>query len=353
MNKIFLFLLFIFLFGCIEEIEVFKGSSESLVIDGTITNGPGPQSVKISYSRQFNTKASYENIAGAIVSIVDDEGVVEPMVYQENGHFETSAAFHAITGRSYQIKIKLESGDEYESLPEKCVAVPPVDNFSAKLNGTQIDFYVDFKDNAEEKNYYRWRYRGTFEFIAPVAYEMSRTNQRMKNGDCISWDGPLPYAKDIYKCWIGESDPEYMNVDDDLLFDGRELKDLFIYSMELSRKFDRGYYAEVRQYSMTKEAYTYWKAIKDQMGNNGTIFETSNYQIKGNLRSVQDPNEVVLGYFGVSSVDTKSVFVGEYMGLFGELPCEINNSGCYPERCMDCRRAASTATTTKPDFWPY
>ena len=353
MNRIFSFLIFVFLFGCIEEIEVFKGSSDSFVVDGAITTEPGPHRIKLSYSRQYNTKPTFEKVEGAIVTIVDDEGQEEQLTYTENGYFVTSPAFSAVPGKSYQLKIKLKSGDEFESIPEKCISVPALQNVSARMNGTVLDFFADFTDDPAEENYYRWRYNGTFEFVAPVAYEMSRTNQQMKKSDCITWEGPAPFAKDIYRCWVKEFDAEYLKIDDDLLFNGREMKDVFLYSMDLQQKFNHGYYAEVKQYSLTKSAYIYWKAIKDQMSNNGTIFETTNYQIRGNLRSLQDPDENVLGYFGVSAVSAKAVFVGEFIGLYGEIACELNNSGCYPERCMDCRRAASTASTTKPAYWPY
>ena len=38
--------------------------------------------------------------------------------------------------------------------------------------------------------------------------------------------------------------------------------------------------------------------IENQIGNNGTIFETSNFQIRGNISNIADNDELVLGYFG-------------------------------------------------------
>ncbi len=353
MNRLIVFLILFSFFGCVEEIEVFKGTADSFVVDGTITTDPGPHLVRLGYSRQYNTKPDFSRVEGASVSIIDDEGNTEQLTYALNGNYITSQAFSAVPGKSYRIKITLKNGEEYESLPEKCLAVPELTALSAKLNGTKLDFSVDFTDDLETENYYRWRYNGTYEFIAPVAYEMSKTNQRMKKGDCITWEGPAPFAKDIYRCWVKEADVEYLKVEDDLLFNGKQMTNYHLFSLDLLQKFNRGYFAEVKQYSLTKAAHTYWSGIQGQMGNNGTIFESPNYQIRGNIRAVENPDMNVLGYFGVSSVSTASLFVGDFMGLFGEIPCETNNSGCYPERCMDCRRAAASATTTKPDYWPY
>ena len=170
MNRIIPFLILTILFGCIEEIEVFNGSSDSFVIDGSITTEPGPHRVKLAFSRQYNTKPDFARVEGASVNIVDDEGMTETLTYSGNGSYITSDAFSAVVGKSYRVKVKLKTGEEYESIPEKCVAVPVLQNVSVKLNGTKLDFFADFSDDATEENFYRWRYNGTFEFIAPVAF---------------------------------------------------------------------------------------------------------------------------------------------------------------------------------------
>lgn len=339
--------------GCIEEIDVFTGSAEGLVVDGNITNEQGPQRVRLSTSRQYNTVPDYFEVEGATVAVTDDQGNVETFSYAKDGYYESSDGFFGQPGRSYQLKVKLRDGRQYESSFESMPSPPVVDSMYYKVDGTLLDFYADFSDNSEEENFYRWRYSGTYEVVAPIAMEMSRTNQQMpKSDDCIDWFGKPPFAKDVARCWVKEFDNAYLKVDSDLLFNGRSLKEYEMFSMEMDRRLDRGYLVEIEQHSLTSNAYKYWTKLRDQMNNNGTIFETNNYQIRGNIVSTTDVDEVVLGYFNVSSVAIERVFVGDFLGLYGDVPCEENNSGCFPQRCMDCRKFAANSSTLKPDDWP-
>jgi hypothetical protein len=343
----------VFAFSCIEEIAVFKGSDPTLVVFGEITNGQGPHIIQLSYSKEYNQRPSYEKVDGASVVIVDDLGNQEELTYTRDGAYETSPDFFGVAGRAYHVEIELESGGKYNSNPEVLPAVPFIDAITVKKEDTQVGFYIDFVDNAEEENYYRWRYNGTYEVMAPEAYELSKTNQNVpSNPRCYDWGGPPPRARDVWQCWVKEFDSEYLRIDTDEFYNGRAIDDFKVFSKDIDRKFDRGYVAIIRQFSISKEAYKYWNAIKDQIGNNGTIFETSNYQIRGNIVSQDNPKALVLGYFGAASVAEQSIFVGEFMGSAEPLTCEPNNSGCLPQRCLDCRKYAANSTNQKPDYWP-
>jgi len=340
-------------FSCIEEVALFTGNSEALIIDGMITNKPGRHKVKVSQTQAYNTFQNPDLYMTAEVTIVDDQGNVESLSYTSLGVFETSPDFFAVEGRSYAVNVKLPSGEEFYSTPETFVQPPPISNVRYTRENNQVHYYVNFTDTEGEPNYYRWRYKGTYQVFAPIAYQLSRTNQPLRNSDCIRWSGLPPLAKDVVNCWVIEYDKEFLKVDSDILFDGRELKDYKIFETELNTRFEKGYLVEIELHSLSKDAYKFWEEIQTQKENTGTIFDADNYQIRGNVKSRSNEQQVVLGYFSVNGVSSTTVFVNEFIGLFGEVPCPENNSGCYPERCMDCRRFAAEALNIKPSYWPY
>ena len=131
------------------------------------------------------------------------------------------------------------------------------------------------------------------------------------------------------------------------------MRDVEVFYAEIDRKFAVNYMVEVLQYSLTPNAHNYWQTIENQIGNNGTIFETSNFQIRGNISNIADNDELVLGYFGASAVDSERILVqAADIGFVYSYACEPNEIGCFPGLCIDCTTYSASSSTNKPDFWP-
>lgn len=340
--------------GCVEEIEVFKGSTPVLVVDGNITNEPGPHGVQLAFSKTYGERPSYFAVEQAVVKIIDDQGNEELLTYDADGLYLSSADFQGQIGRSYHLEVTLKTGVKYVSEPELLKEVAPVDKIVYEREQNELVFYADFTDNSETQDYYRWRYRTTYQVEAPLALTyMTNVVIPSKNG-CFEVNR---YGRPIFDrvpdCWITTSDIEFLKVENDLLFNGREMKKYKVFSVELDNKFNIGYDAEIRQFSLTKRAYNYWKAIQEQIGNNGSIFETSNYHIKGNIYAEGDKNADVLGYFSASAVSYNHLFIDDFRGTFDPIDCSENEAGCIPNRCIDCRNYSPNATDVKPAFWLY
>ncbi len=63
----------------------------------------------------------------------------------------------------------------------------------------------------------------------------------------------------------------------------------------------------IRQFSLSKEAYLYWKALKDVNETQGSLYDRQPGSIRGNIKSLTD-NELVLGYFDAGVVSEKRAF---------------------------------------------
>lgn len=347
--KIYLLILFsTALSSCIQEIELYESGDNPLVVSGIITNEPKAHNIRIILlGDNENPVIAYNNVSGSDVRIIDDLGNEEELYYTEYGNFYTRNDFSGEIGRTYHLEITLPDGKKYHSLPEHMLPTPQIDEVNWEAKGGMITLKANYSDpEPTTRNFYRWRYQGTYEVFSPLAVGQSTSSDR---GRCY----PASMLKDRKAtCWVTENDLEFLRIESDEFIEGKTVYDVAVYSTELDRRFEYGYSGLIEQQSLTPNAYKYWSAIKDQLGNGGTIFETSNYQIVGNLRSNDNPEELVLGYFQVSSVSKKRAFVESYIGTFGDIECVANNNGCMPIKCLNCLSYGFSASPDAPDYWP-
>lgn len=121
MKNIFLVILSLFLIiSCEKEIDLnLEDQSGKIVIEGNITDQPGPYFVKITKSVAFTQGNEYPPIEDAQVVLSDDMGQTETLEYIGKGIYQASN-FQGQSGRTYTLKIKAE-GKEYtaqSTMPE-------------------------------------------------------------------------------------------------------------------------------------------------------------------------------------------------------------------------------------------
>ena len=76
-------------------------------------------------------------------------------------------------------------------------------------------------------------------------------------------------------------------------------------------RLQRRYKLKVKQYVLSDEAYFYHEKLKEITGQNGTIFDEQPFTLRGNVRSIENPSEIVMGNFIVSGVSTLDIKIGE------------------------------------------
>src|SRR5581483_8560589 len=115
-----------FLCSCVDSIEISPSFLPTLVVEGLITDQPGPyvvtisRAVPVTQDAQLQTPPIYES--GATVVIQDDQGNRETLIEKSSGSYYTSF-FQGIVGRTYSISIKTIDGSTYESIPETMLPV--------------------------------------------------------------------------------------------------------------------------------------------------------------------------------------------------------------------------------------
>jgi hypothetical protein len=135
----------------------------------------------------------------------------------------------------------------------------------------------------------------------------------------------------------------------------------------------------VTQHSLSEEEYTYWEKVSNFIERTGGLYDIIPSSVPNNIHSIGNPNEKVLGYFSVSAVSSKRIFIQDnFSGILDQYPDCINDTiygefdppelnvtawtlidhpeGIGPrERVLTYRRECADCTTRgtniKPDFW--
>ncbi len=146
------------LVSCTKVIEVDIDQAPSkVVIEGEVTNGPGPHIVHLSRSVGISDANVFPEVQGATVSIVDDEG-------NSYNLLETSPGYYASTGLvgrpTHTYTLTVNVGSEVFTAVSTMPQVVPLDtvfNQQASLfGGTRYPIIVVIQDPVGVKNQYRF-----------------------------------------------------------------------------------------------------------------------------------------------------------------------------------------------------
>lgn len=104
------FLLVIFL-ACEDVIKIdLKNVEPRIVIEGVITDHPGPYTVKISKTGDYFEPSTFPTVSDAIVIITDNAGYSETLQEAEPGIYQTDS-LQGMPGRTYFLTVDVEEDD--------------------------------------------------------------------------------------------------------------------------------------------------------------------------------------------------------------------------------------------------
>jgi hypothetical protein len=299
-----------FLSTCIDDFNPeLRGLKALLVVDAFITNEHRSYEVKLSRTIQSQDSATHME-SGALVIIQDDNG--KESTLHENGsgiYLSDSLNFQGETGKIYTLYIKTAGGTEYESEPCIMYPVQPIDTIyyfkdqEFQNNGTEIQegirIFIDAK-NAGKGNYFRWIYNEWWKFSVPTPKLYDYVDQ-------FTFP-PVDTVKQV--CYSFNGSDEIIIKSTESSQAGRIEKEpiLFIGS-GLSDRLLIQYCIEVRQLSLSEKEYRFWEQMKQINESTGDIFEKQPFLVIGNIHNINNPSEAVLGYFQVSGVEQKRIYI--------------------------------------------
>ena len=355
----------LFIHGCVDEIKIdIPSSADHLVVDGMITNAPGPYTIRLSYSNDyFESYSSNTNdynindlIKKAKVSVIDDRGNVEVFEEKSPGVYESSAeGMRGQIGVSYKLTIELEDGKKYESetetMPDNIGIKDYTTEFTSKryldessfertTDGLNISVISNDFDGKYE--FYRWRWEGTYEVMTfPELRTKNVMGQQVPDPPACAFE-TIP--DDVYDvrckcciCWITEPSTKSI-VSSKVLGNSKT----FLHFLEnADGRLIGKYHFYIEQLSITKEAYEFWNIIKQQE-TQGTPFSITNTEVPTNIVSLDDKNEKVMGFFSAASIKDTSFYIDK--SYLESRPVAL------PTVRNDCR-VLKYSSNVKPLFW--
>jgi hypothetical protein len=356
--------IYLFLSACVAPYEIKSPFQEQLVVEGLITDQPGPYQVMISRSVPIQDQVYVTDwVTGATVIVEDDQGNSETLAEMSPGNYYTKT-FQGVIGRSYRATISTTDGSTYQSTFEKLLPVGDfsnlryefVQNEEAKYMYEQIqstngfNIYLDSDVLPEQSGRVWWRWTGTFEILTypqfhkkvipfalvadplPCSGYIAKGNTLMQVGECT-----------CCSCWVTQysqvpaiSDPRFINEN--------KINHQNVGFIEANvRTFYNKYYLEVEQLSVSQAVYDFWKIIQVQKQNGSNLFQTPPPKTTSNITTTT-PNAIpVIGYFSASSVKKHSIMIEQ-------------KAVPYPVFTIDtlaisCTQAYKNSTTKKPAFW--
>ncbi|MEM6319411.1 MAG: DUF4249 family protein [Bacteroidota bacterium] len=340
--------LIIGIFSCVDEIKLnIDTEQRSFVVDGFVTDSLGDFQLKLSESAIIGVGRDniLDPITGATVQLLDTDGGVYPYVESaENlGTYELFD-FKALRGKSYFIDIVLADGRHYQSTPAELRSKSTIGAISYDVReerfrnntGTLVtqnilsaNISTDFSE-AEVPPFLQWRVSGIYQF-----------------------QEDFPDAISPKRCFIDVN----LDLNDIRILDASQVNEgaLFeqtIAELEYDFRFADQFCLHVSQFSITEEEFNYWRSIKEIIDIDGSLFDPPPGTVVGNIRNVDNPEDVAVGYFSVASVFFKRYFVDrEVTGVFVRGQCE----GFFlrtPFACDDCLLIGNS-TTVQPDYWEF
>ena len=336
------------IWSCIDEIALNVDTEQrTLIVDGFVTDSLGDFQVKLSESSVIGIGNDniLDPVPGATVQLLDDGGQSYPYMESEetSGVYELTN-FKAERGKAYFIDVVLPNGKHYQSIPASLRSSSKIDNISYEVmeetirnnvgdlvtnNQIQTKIASDFS-NAEEPPFLRWRVSGEYQL------------QEQYRG-----------ALNPRRCYVKVN----LDINDIKIFDaaqvnGAVLLEQVIAQTEYDFRFGDQFCFHISQFSISEDEFNYWSNIKEVIDIDGSLFDPPPGTVIGNIRNVEDANDVAVGYFSVASVSFVRNFINsDELDFFVRPKC----AGFFftpPFGCMDCE-AVNNSTLEKPAYWEF
>ena len=133
-------------------------ANPQIVIEGVVTDGPGPYTVSITKTgNYFEPALIFPTVSGASVVLRDDAGTVDTLREVEPGHYQSSH-IAGVPGRTYHLTVVAE-GSEFDGtswMPQRVRIDSVYTTVLREFDGDRgYNIFVQFKDPPQQGNYYR------------------------------------------------------------------------------------------------------------------------------------------------------------------------------------------------------
>lgn len=346
-----IYLFFLIPFSCIDPYQVDVPEGEQLLtIEGIISTGPGPHAITLTRSATYGSifEGLIRPVSLATVVVRDNEGNVTFLTEgdEAKGTYFTPASFSAEVGRSYTLQILTAEGKVYTSTPERVESVPPIASLEVRTvtiptQGSEVprsgvQLIAEVRDPADQNNFYYWR-NGPAVYILETRPDLFTPRPTPQNPN------RTPQPKDCcIQCFRSEvSNNQSLFVVNDDNFNGLTARVPAAFIEDDGLRFVNTFRMDLKQYSISQGAFRFLRLVKQQAEISGSIFDPPPATIRGNMISLDNPDEVVLGYFMAGGEATRRIYIDKNDLTFKQ------NRAIIPDDC----RVVEGASVDPPADW--
>ena len=336
--------------ACQEEYRATLDNAEPLlVVEGLITDQPGPHAVKLTRTVKFQEDFAPQRVSGASIKITGTDGSVVFLHENQPGIYLTPYDFSGAIGESYELFITTAEGEEYQSAPQEILPPLSIDSVFGQL-GQEV-FY---NHSSVSNNVYTSTIDGTNTFVQTSGSVEQPARYRFISDLYLQYiiiyqNGMAAETYDY--CWVKKTINDQLGTDignpnslpqatDKVGFVIRNRNDFVYYGIN-AQLYDMHRVMINKIYTLNEDSYLFHKAKNEQLGDEGRFFDPIASQLPGNIQCTSDPSKRVLGLFEASSefVMTYKVIADFFennvtIDFIGDLDT-IPRSGCLYEQFPD------------------
>lgn len=356
--------------ACVERIEFDVPPPQLLtVVEGTITDQPGPYVVKLSRGLTLDADSSFlVGIENAKVTLFDHEGNQEDFTETTPGVYATAGTIQGKVGGRYHIRIQMPDGKVYESQPDELLPVGEIKELQYRYEARTVvkpfgeiaadvfNVFID-ADAGSTGSFVRWRFTGTYRvktdpeqhlIIYPFPY-LPLKSPWPCSGYVVGF-GPEGSGGILVKtnectccvCWVRQYE-QIPQLSDTQLISNNQFKNVKVGEVPINNaSFYDKYWVNVEQLSLTRKAYDFFKLVRSQKEGASSLFQPPSGEIRGNIIA-KNSSDAVIGIFYASAIKAKSEFI-----LPSSIPYPVTPIDFVTLPCYDFYK---NATSAKPSFW--
>lgn len=317
--------------ACVDPLKFDVGSAKSppIVVEGFITNEPGPYEVRVTNSYTVDSVVTLQTpVPVQRLTISDDAGNSEDLTKNDKGAYQTKAnGIQGTVGRAYKLRIELPNGRVYETIPDTLKPTGVIDEIDPEIvsykdanDHVQHAFDIFFDSHAEPTSDFRFMWKVTmaykftsqpWDFTVPCPGGRGTCQSPLDCSGYVLQGGLLVYVKPCTccDCWIS-IDPSVPLVADYGLTDNGEFKRQKAGRLPITwLAMNYGTQVEIQQLSLTEQSYNFWKMANIQKTAINSLFQPVNGKLVGNWVQTSGDPEPILGLFYASGITKKKIYL--------------------------------------------
>jgi len=337
------FIFLVFLFGCLEPIEVITiNKGGELIISGQISTLEDQSVVTIGTTAE--TERLPFPVSDAIVVVYENNDSLGTFIEHQTTKGKYVLKGHAgKPGSEYYIKVTLPDNETYlsaaEKMPDDAGSVTSyyelaredfVDGEGTLSQKNLIKIYANGVLPSADNQFFRWTVDEVYIIVASTAFGSPFTS--------------LP-------CFVSQPvDPQTFELLNRQNISAVEVPNKFVAQRIVDQTFLYKHYFVTYQSALTAEAYDYWRKVDVLITGNGSLFDPPPAKIFGNIRgSEEQEGETPYGYFQVVNQTVHRIYTNR-----SDFPYFLNFADCEgtvpPPRCTNCLSVRNSSYDRPPWF---